>query len=81
MEKVGVYGRDKPKSEGRPIWMLVNEDEGKELDITSTYCEVVKSKATRGCPDADREQWDILDHDIPLAPIFTARARNGLEED
>ena len=81
MKKVGVYGTDKPKSQGRPMWMLVNEDEGKEIDVTSTYCEVVKSRATKGCPDADREQWDILDSDVPLAPIFTSRAKTGLDDD
>lgn len=80
MKKVGVYGNDKPKSQGRPMWMLVNEDEGKEIDVTSTYCEVVKSRATKGCPDADREQWDILDSEAPLAPIFTSRAKTGLDD-
>jgi len=46
-------------SSGRPIWKLVNEEEGKELDISAQMCEVVESKVLKGCPDADEEEWDI----------------------
>ena len=61
MRKVGVFGPKKKKAEGRPIWMLVGEEEGKEIDITANVCEIVKSRGMRGMDDADKEQWDILD--------------------
>jgi HMG (high mobility group) box/LysM domain len=59
MRSVGTWGPDKPKCGGRPIWMLVNEKEGKEIDISSTFCRAVKSRGLRHTVDADKEQWDI----------------------
>jgi hypothetical protein len=78
MVRVGNWGPDKPQAEGRPIWMLVNENEGKEVDISSTFCVPVKSRSMKRTVDADREQWDILEsepskHDYKLAAIFTNR--------
>lgn len=61
MRKAGYYGPDKPKAEGRPKWMLVGESEGKEVDISASFCEVIKSKATKDTPDADCEEWDIFE--------------------
>lgn len=89
MRRVGFWGPNKPKAEGRPIWMLVDEKEGKEVDISSTFCIPVKSRAMRHHQDADQEQWDIIDElDVSthssamsqkFAPIFTNRAKHGLE--
>jgi len=32
------------------------------MDITGVVlCQVVKSQSTRGCADADKEEWDIID--------------------
>lgn len=97
MRTVGSFGKDRPKSEGRPIWMLVDENEGKELDISAGCCEIVKSRATKHTEDADQEQWDIIESGacppsaapssdsaaasgtvVPLAPIFTNRAHDGV---
>ena len=61
LKKVGVFGPNKKKVEGRTKWMLVDEGEGKELDITGAVCEVVKSRTIKGCADADKEEWDIVD--------------------
>ena len=59
MRQVGSWGSDKPKCEGRPIWMLVDESEGKELDISASFCQRVKSRGMKRTADADEEQWDI----------------------
>mmetsp|Transcript_15145 Transcript_15145/g.22244 ORF Transcript_15145/g.22244 Transcript_15145/m.22244 type:complete len:961 (+) Transcript_15145:292-3174(+) len=59
MRKVGTYGPENRKAMGRPIWML--EEEGSEVDVSASFCEVVKSRSTRGVEDADKEQWDIPD--------------------
>ena len=63
LECVGIWGSDKPKSAGRPIWMLVDESEGKEVDISGSFCIPVRSRAMKRTVDADFEQWDILDAD------------------
>lgn len=93
MVRVGTWGPDKPQTEGRPIWMLVNENEGKEVDISAAFCVPVRSRSMKRTVDADREQWDIIDSEesftsqskqtgegMPqLAAIFTNRAKNGVE--
>jgi len=61
MVQRGNFGLDKPKSEGRPIWMLVDENLGEEVDVSARFCEVVRARAMRNNPDADKEQWDIPD--------------------
>lgn len=58
MKKAGVWS---VKNDGRIKWMLVCEHEGYGLDISASACEIVKSKAMRGCPDADEEEWDIVE--------------------
>lgn len=63
LECVGRWGPDKPKAKGRPIWMLVDESEGKEVDISGSFCIPVQSRAMKGTADADCEQWDILESD------------------
>ena len=63
LRNAGVYGKKKKKMEGRTKWMLVNEGEGKEMDITASACFVVKSRVVKGCADADKEEWDIIDPD------------------
>ena len=57
----GVFGPERKKSQGRPRWKLVEEDLGKELDISSYFCIPVKSKAMKRTADADKEEWDIQD--------------------
>jgi hypothetical protein len=57
----GTFGPEKPKSEGRTRWRLVDEKLGKELDISASFCIPVKSKALKRTQDADKEEWDILD--------------------
>ena len=89
LRRVGTWGPDKPKAEGRPIWMLVDESEGKEVDISGSFCIPVRSRAMKRTIDADCEQWDIIDTDeaksytfgngraINFAPSFANRA-NGV---
>ena len=62
LRKKGVFGeKTKVKgSEGRPKYMLVGEEEGKEVDCGAAECEIVKSRACRKVPDADLEEWDVL---------------------
>jgi high mobility group protein B1 len=76
MRKVGVFDENKhPKSDGRPIWMIVSEDEGKEFDTSAANCKVVSSRTINNSADADEEQWDIYESGDkpPLAPIFAPR--------
>jgi len=62
MKKKGTFGSKYPeKVKGRPKWVLVGEDEGKELDISAAVCEVVRSGCLKRCIDADKEEWNILD--------------------
>ncbi len=62
MRKVGIH--TKKKAAGRTKWMLVDEGEGKEIDITGAVCEIVKSRVMKGCEDADKEEWDIIDPEV-----------------
>jgi len=61
MVPVGIFGPNRRNVEGRTKWMLVDEGEGRELDITGAVCEPIKSRSMRGCADADKEEWDIID--------------------
>jgi hypothetical protein len=74
LECVGIWGHDKPKSAGRPIWMLVDESEGKEVDISGSFCIPIRSRAMKRTVDADCEQWDILDADD--STLISARKMN-----
>jgi len=62
MRKAGVFGKRWPKVTGRTKWVLVGEEEGKEIDISAGVCEVVKSKCMKNCEDADadEEEWNII---------------------
>ena len=96
MRKAGTWGDKTPKAEGRPIWMLVDESEGMEVDISASFCIPVQSKAMKKTVDADEEQWDILESGsvktssirslrdntkmVQLAPVFTNRASDGLKD-
>jgi len=61
MYQDGVFGPERKRSNGRPRWRLVDENLGKELDLSSMYCIPVRSKALKKTADADKEEWDILD--------------------
>lgn len=60
------YFSQKSRSVGRPKWKLVHEGAGKELDISADVCEIVKARTMRGCADADKEEWDILDDEVEV---------------
>jgi len=66
MYQEGHFGPDRKRSHGRPRYRLVDEKMGKELDISSSYCIPVKSKALKRTVDADREEWDILEGDVEV---------------
>lgn len=66
MRKKGKWGSEKPKAMGRPKWMLVSENLGKEVDISASVCEVVKARGLKNNPDADKEQWDIPESATPV---------------
>jgi hypothetical protein len=67
MRKAGVFGPDAGKyASGRPIWCIVGEDEGKEIDTTASLCVPATAIAMRDSENADEEQWDIYDNgEIP----------------
>ena len=58
--KKGVFEEHRKNSAGRTKWMLVAEEEGKEVDTGAAECEIIKSRAVRHVSDADDEEWDIL---------------------
>lgn len=66
MVKEGYFGPDRRRSHGRPRYRLVDEKLFKELDISSSFCILVKSKALKRTADADKEEWDILDGPVAL---------------
>ena len=71
MRKVGVFGPENSDACGRPIWMIVGEDEGKEIDTTAAVCQPVTALVMRNSADADDEQWDIYDNgETPPPPRF-----------
>ncbi len=61
MRSKGSFGTKWPKVKGRTRWVLVGEGEGKELDISASVCQIVKSRCMKRCDDADKEEWDIND--------------------
>eukprot|EP00537_Pseudo-nitzschia_pungens_P014004 CAMPEP_0172385816 /NCGR_PEP_ID=MMETSP1061-20121228/3429_1 /TAXON_ID=37318 /ORGANISM="Pseudo-nitzschia pungens, Strain cf. pungens" /LENGTH=1063 /DNA_ID=CAMNT_0013114967 /DNA_START=242 /DNA_END=3433 /DNA_ORIENTATION=- len=66
MVQEGHFGPDRKRSYGRPRYRLVDEKLGKELDISSSFCIPVKSKALKRTADADKEEWDIVDGRVEL---------------
>jgi len=66
MVQEGHFGPDRKRSYGRPRYRLEDEKLGKELDISSMYSIVVKSKALKRTADADKEEWDIIDGAVTL---------------
>eukprot|EP00571_Detonula_confervacea_P010596 CAMPEP_0172305424 /NCGR_PEP_ID=MMETSP1058-20130122/6717_1 /TAXON_ID=83371 /ORGANISM="Detonula confervacea, Strain CCMP 353" /LENGTH=1376 /DNA_ID=CAMNT_0013017021 /DNA_START=256 /DNA_END=4386 /DNA_ORIENTATION=+ len=82
MRKAGVFGPENPDACGRPIWMIVGEGEGKEIDTTACVCQPVTALTVKNSADADDEQWNIYDNgEIPPAPrplpIFAPKATNA----
>ena len=75
MRKVGVFDDKHLGCAGRPIWMIVSEEEGKEFDTSASVCKVVSSRTINNSADADEEQWDIYESgdQPPLAPIFALK--------
>lgn len=66
MVQEGHFGPERKRSHGRPRYRLVDENLGKELDISSMYCIPLKSKALKRTVDADKEEWDIIDGPVKL---------------
>lgn len=66
MYQDGHFGSDRKKAHGRPRYRLVDEKQGKELDISSAYCIPVRSRALKRTVDADKEEWDIQDGPVKL---------------
>ena len=46
---------------GRPKFMLVPEGKASELDVSASRCVVVRTRVMKGCPNADKEEWDVLE--------------------
>jgi len=61
MVKAGEFDNEHPEICGRPIWKLVGEDAGKEIDTTAGMCEVVISRMMKNTANADDEHWDVYD--------------------
>lgn len=56
-----VITKGKFEESDREKYVLVNEEEGKEIDVSATLCTIVKAKAMRRTTDADKEEWDIIE--------------------
>lgn len=61
MVKAGEFDDEHPEICGRPIWKLVGEDAGKEIDTTAGLCEVVTARTMNNSANADDEHWDVYD--------------------
>ena len=48
-------------SNGRFRWKLVEEGKALEVDVSAQRCTVVKTRVMKHTPNADEEEWDILD--------------------
>ena len=71
MIKAGEFDNKHPEICGRPIWKLVGEDTGKEIDTTASVCEAVTARTMNNSANADDEHWDIYDRgEIP--PVLAA---------
>eukprot|EP00946_MAST-07B_sp_MAST-7B-sp1_P000890 g890.t1 len=58
----GVFGGEKNGiARGRLRWKLVEEGRALELDISAKRCTIVKTRVMRGTPNADMEEWDIVE--------------------
>lgn len=77
MVKSGKFGSDRPKCEGRPKWKLVDEKLGKEVDISSSFCIPIRSRAVRKTVDADKEEWDIIDDGTNPCEVRTPASRRN----
>ena len=51
--------RGKFEESMRDKFVLVNEDDESEIDVSATLCKLVKAKAMRRTQDADKEEWVI----------------------
>jgi len=56
LRKATTWG---PAKGWRSKWVLVDEAEGKEVDVSSTFCVRVKANPSKNSIDADEEEWDI----------------------
>lgn len=82
MRKSGVFGPENADACGRPIWMIVGEGEGKEIDTTAAVCQPVTALTVKNSADADDEQWNIYDNgEIPPPPrpvlVFKQKATDA----
>ncbi|KAL7492282.1 hypothetical protein ACHAWT_001453 [Skeletonema menzelii] len=73
MVKAGEFDDEHPEICGRPIWKLVEEDAGKEIDTTAGMCEVVTARTMNNSANADDEHWDVYDKG-ETPPILAALA-------
>ena len=79
MVQDGVFGSKYKSFRGKPRWRLVDENSGKELDISSSFCIPIKSHSMRKCEDADKEEWAIVDDGtIPVTPNPKRRRDSGV---
>jgi hypothetical protein len=84
LEESGKFGSDKPRAKGRTRWKLVDEKLGREVDLSSMFCVPVKARVMKNTPDADKEEWDIIDDGkIPsgVKNLCTEKAATRSEDD
>ena len=59
---VPMTTRGKFPDSGRDKFVLIHENECKELDVSAKACKLVRNaRAMRRTQDADKEEWDISD--------------------
>lgn len=80
MVRAGEFDDDHPEICGRPIWKLIGEDAGKEIDTTAAMCEVVTARTMNNSANADDEHWDIYEKGEvppPLAALLPKTAADA----
>ena len=62
MNMTGTFDTERNSiSKGRIRWKLVQEGQALEVDVSAKRCTVVRTRVMKSTPNADEEEWDILD--------------------
>ena len=61
LEQRGLFESNKGPSAGRAKWMLVNEEQGGEIDVGAGRCVVMEAREMKKTKEnADEEEWDVI---------------------
>jgi len=79
MVKAGEFDEEHPEICGRPIWKLIEEDAGKEIDTTAAMCEVVTARTMNNSANADDEHWDVYERGETPPVLAALRPKTAVD--